>query len=253
MGFPAASVCIYVYAFGLPSVRSIQYIVFAAPGALLLQHPSMHYSHLLSLQKVTAGVSCCSLIYICMPSALTPPLRIQTSTQQLCLLSRVLPFLCDWCASPLLQRVIAGGFPAAPEYIYVCLRHSHRPCSALQQPCLLSLARSSQCSCCTCSFHHEVTAGVSCSSCIHMCICLRHRTAHILSARQQPCMPRHTFLSVRAFLATPFQVRVSAGVPCGSHTYVYTSLRLTPGRLFLRVSNSADCWLPRGKGAALLN
>jgi hypothetical protein len=142
MGFPAASVCIYVYAFGLPSVRSIQYIVFAAPGALLLQHPSMHYSHLLSLQKVTAGVSCCSLIYICMPSALTPPLRIQTSTQQLCLLSRVLPFLCDWCASPLLQRVIAGGFLQLPNtYMYAFGTHtalaprcSSHVCSALLVP-----------------------------------------------------------------------------------------------------------------------
>lgn len=125
--------------------------------------------------------------------------------------------------------------------------------SALQQPCLLSLARSSQCSWCTCSFQHQVTAGVSCSSCIHMRICLRHCSARILSARQQPCMPSHTFLSVCAFLATPFQVRVSAGVPCGSHTYVYTSLRLTPARLHLHVSNSADCWLPRGSVAASLN
>jgi hypothetical protein len=254
-GFLAASVCIYVHAFGLPSVHSIQYIVFAAPGSLLLQHPSMHYSRVLSLQKVTAGVSCCSFIYICMPSALTPPLRIQTSTQQLCLLSRVLAFLCDWCASPLRQRVTA--WVSCSSRIHICMPSALTPPllvhSALRQPCLLSLARSSQCSCCICSFQHQVTAGVSCSSCVHMCICLRHRTAHILSARQQPCMPSHTFLSVRAFLTTPFQVKVSAGIPCGSHTYVYTSLRLTPARLLLHVSNSADCWLPRGSGVALLN
>jgi hypothetical protein len=70
------------------------------------------------------------------------PLRIQTSTQQLCLLSRVLPFLCDWCASPLLQRVIAGGFLQLPNtYMYAFGTHtalaprcSSHVCSALLVP-----------------------------------------------------------------------------------------------------------------------